>query len=62
MTHQKIAIGDTIRFRSVTRWSNKAATRKVNGFYGDCPTVRFGGWSQFVVHPREVLEIVTKHD
>ncbi len=60
MGRQKIAIGDTIRFRAVTRWTDKAAVRKVNGFIDGKPTVRFGGWGQFIVQPREILEITAK--
>ena len=52
-------VGDRITFRAVTRWSNgKAETRKVNGFTElGWPTVRFGGWGEFVVRPSEVVHV-----
>ena len=54
-----IQIGDSIKFKAVTRNSNKAVWRKVNGFFGytTMPTVRFEGWSAFVVRLGEVLEV-----
>ena len=61
-------IGDRITFRSPTRWSCVKATRKVNGFwklYADdkCtviahwPTVRYGGYAEFIVRPHEIISI-----
>jgi hypothetical protein len=54
-----IQIGDSIKFKAPTRNSNKAVWRKVNGFFGHTtmPTVRFEGWSAFVVRLGEVLEV-----
>lgn len=60
MPHRDYTIGSTIRFRSATRWSYKAVNRKVIGFDGDRPLVRFGGWSDFVVLPEEVLAVVAQ--
>lgn len=52
-----LKLGDRIKFRAVTRWSDKPVWRKVNGFCNDHPTVRYGGWSQFVVRPTEIIEV-----
>lgn len=48
-------IGDRITFRAATRWSDRKATRVVNGFFNGRPTVRFGGWADFVVRPEEII-------
>lgn len=54
----KLEIGDRITFCSATRWSTAKVTRKVNGFSGDgSPTVRYGGWSDFVVRPHEITAV-----
>ena len=53
---QTIQIGDRITFRAATRWSDKPATRVVNGFIAGNPTVRYGGWAQFIVRVDEILE------
>lgn len=52
-----IEVGDRITFRSVTRHSDKPVTRVVNGFFDGKPTVRFHGWSEFIVHRHEVIEV-----
>lgn len=58
MAKRKVKVGDRIRFRAATRWSNAAVWRKVNGFWANgMPTVRFGGWDNFVVQPGEILEV-----
>lgn len=51
-------IGDRIKFKALTRWSNRAVWRKIVGFdsHGR-PEVRFGGWSSFVVAKHEILEV-----
>lgn len=49
--------GDRIKFRAATRWSDAAVWRKVVGMDGDSPLVRFGGYSEFLVHPHEVIDI-----
>lgn len=53
-----INVGDRIRFKAVTRWGDKPATRKVVGFdsYGR-PLVRFGGWDEFIVRRGEILAV-----
>jgi hypothetical protein len=49
-------IGDRIRFRAVTRWTDKPAVRQIRGFdHHDRPLVRFGGWSDFIVERSEIL-------
>lgn len=59
----EINIGDRIKFKSATRDGNRAAWRKVTGFwnYGPLykgePTVTYKGWSDFLVHPFEILEV-----
>lgn len=50
-------IGDRIKFRATTRWGDKPATRKVNGFFQGMPTVRFGGCADFIVRPHEIIAI-----
>ena len=61
-------VGDRLTFKAATRWSCAKATRKVNGFYNlyaddGCtirdkyPTVRYGGWPDFVVRPYEIISI-----
>ena len=57
MKTNKIEIGDKITFRAATRWNCGKVTRVVNGFYDSknkIPTVRYGGWSDFVVKPNEI--------
>lgn len=55
-----IKVGDRITFKALTRWSHKKATRKVNGFLGNEgePTVRYGGCPEFIVHHREIIEVI----
>ena len=53
----QIQIGDRIKFRAITRWSTAAVWRKVNGFWVDGrPTVRYGGWADFIVSHHEITE------
>lgn len=49
-------IGDWIKFKSPTRAGNKSAVRKINGFKGDKPTVKFNGWSNFIILPNEIID------
>lgn len=52
-------IGDRIRFRAVTRWGDKPATRTVRALSATgLPLVRFAGWVDFKVHPHEILEVL----
>jgi hypothetical protein len=59
-----IQIGDRITFRAATRWSGAKVTRVVNGFWQEdldrqsSPTVRYGGWGNFIVYRREILEVI----
>ena len=52
-----IKIGDRIKFKAATRWNCGAVWRVVNGFWGDQPTVRYGGWSNFAVRLDEIVEM-----
>tara|TARA_R100001143_G_C3245462_1_gene81095 strand:- start:129 stop:356 length:228 start_codon:yes stop_codon:yes gene_type:complete len=57
-----LKVGDRIKFKTddgaVTRWSNRAVWRNVNGFDLNArPTVKFGGWPDFVVRLDEILEV-----
>ena len=56
-----IKIGDRIKFKAVTRWSNRAVWRNVNGFNldGSQPTVKFG-YPKFSVRLHEILEVKVK--
>ena len=50
-------IGQKITFRSLTRDGNFKAQRIINGDFRGLPTVRFNGWSNFVIKEREIIEI-----
>ena len=61
--------GDRITFRSPTRWGTGwVITRVVRGFYrnadapalGRSPTVRYGGYDDFVVLAHEIVEVVQR--
>jgi hypothetical protein len=54
MKVENIKVGDRIRFHAVTAWSNRAAWRVVTGIKP--LSVRFGGWSNFLVRHYEILE------
>ena len=57
----KPEIGDRIKFRAVTRWSNQTLVRVVNGYWSNgFPTVRAHGCADFVVKPKEILEVIPK--
>jgi hypothetical protein len=49
-------IGQKITFKSPTRWGNSKATRIINGTFKGLPTVRYGGWSAFVINANEIIE------
>lgn len=54
----KIEVGDYIVFKAATRDSFKKARRKVKRFDGfGRPLVGYGGWSEFIVHLEEILEV-----
>jgi len=48
-----------VTFRAITRWSGREKhERKLRGFDSvGRPLVYFGGWSDFVLRPREVVEL-----
>ena len=54
--YESIEVGDRIEFKAATRWNCGKVTRVVNGFWdefsttieGKRPTVRYGGWGDFV--------------
>ena len=54
----QIKVGTKIEFKATTRWSNSKQVRVVNGFHKNLPTIRFGGWSDFVVKESEIISIV----
>lgn len=54
---KEIRIGDHIRFRAACRWSDRAVVRKVSGFHCGQPTVRFGGYKDFVVRLDEISDV-----
>ena len=56
----RLEVGDRIEFKALTRWAHKKVTRLVTGFYGNAPTVRYGGWSNFVVRHCEISKIIKK--
>ena len=58
MQMTNIKVGDRIQFRSITRWNSRTVWRKVNGFWaGRGPTVRFGGWGNFIVRWDEIVDV-----
>ena len=53
-----IKIGDKITFRPLTRWGAPLLTRLVNGFDSlGRPTVRYNGWSDFIVKWDEIIKV-----
>jgi len=58
VTLSQIKVGTRIKFKACTRWSNAEQIRVVNGFYKNLPTIRFGGWSDFVVLENEIISII----
>lgn len=54
----KIKRGDRIKFKAATRSDFKSVWRVVNGFWLDGrPTVRYHGYSNFVVSASEIQEV-----
>ena len=54
----KSDIGKRITFKAVTRWSCSKATRVIQGItLNGRPEVRYGGWSNFVIRPEEIIKI-----
>lgn len=58
MRRPKLLVGDRITFKAATRAGAPTLTRVVNGFHctGE-PTVRAHGYSDFVVHWKEISAI-----
>lgn len=58
-------VGDTLRFKLKScRYpvERGVVSRKINGFYGDRPTVRFAGCSDFIIRPDEIVEVIPKEE
>ncbi len=56
MNIKEIEIGDRIKFKAVTRWSNEAVWRVVTAIH-PCVCVRFGGWAEFQVRDGEIVDV-----
>lgn len=51
-------VGDLLTFKAVTLNSYRKATRLINGFtLTGRPTVRYSGWSNFIVREDEIISI-----
>lgn len=59
---ERINIGDTIEFKTLTLWNSSKAKRKVVALFHEQPCVRFGGWSKFVVRLEEVIKVIPKNN
>lgn len=58
MARRKMRVGDLLTFKSATRCSFRKATRKITGFdHLGRPTVRYAGWSDFIVLPKEIISV-----
>ena len=60
--NKQINVGDRVKFKCKwARWQCNTETRIVNGVLsnGDI-TVRYAGWSHFVVHRHEIKEVLKK--
>lgn len=57
-TRKKMHGGDLLTFKAATRCDYKKATRKITGFdnYGR-PLVRYAGWADFIVQPKEIISV-----
>lgn len=59
MTRKRLKIGRTLVFKAATRSDYKIAKRKIVGIdHFGRPMVRYHGWSDFVVAPHEILEVL----
>lgn len=58
---KKMRVGDLLTFKAATRCDFKKATRIITGFdsYGR-PLVRYAGWSDFIVQPKEIISVERK--
>jgi len=56
MTKRKMQVGDLLTFKAATRCSYRKATRIITGFdsFGR-PLVRYAGWTDFIVQPKEII-------
>ena len=58
---KKMRIGDLLTFKAATRYSFAKATRVIVGFdHLGRPEVRYAGWSNFVVQPKEIIFVERK--
>lgn len=58
MTKRKMRVGDLLTFKAATRCSYRKATRVITGFDSlGRPEVRYAGWSNFIVQPREIISV-----
>ena len=58
MARKEMRVGDLLTFKSVTRDSYRKATRVIVGFDSlGRPQVRYGGWSDFIVYPKEIISV-----
>lgn len=57
----KMNVGDLLTFKAATRCSYRKATRVITGFdsFGR-PQVRYEGWHDFIVQPREIISVQRK--
>lgn len=54
----KWRVGDMLTFKSATRYSCRKATRKIVSLdHLGRPCVRYSGWSDFIVMPKEIISV-----
>ena len=59
--HKKMRVGDLLTFKAATRCSYAKATRVITGFdHLGRPEVRYAGWSDFIVQPKEIISVERK--
>lgn len=55
---KKMRVGDLLTFKAATRCSYAKVTRKITGFdHFGRPLVRYAGWRDFIVLPREIISV-----
>ena len=58
MDTAEIKVGQKIKVKCATRWGWVRGWRVVNGKdQRGFPTIRCGGWANFIVHPHEIQEV-----